>query len=217
MIFKKLTESEEHSNLLILAQSISLEQKNNFPESFLFYMFSKYYPFNLVFSIRNHNTIPIRTRINGRLNEVAIMEYMNNGESILLADEFEFDPGEIKKITDALRNTTDYDSYNVNKKFLNIPYFGMLECTPNVCKAWPYGCDVELRFNRYTTTTEWTIMTNVLIKHIEKTKTQLTNENISSLKILLSDILMIDITDENNEMFLKNISSYNKLVEMLKI
>jgi len=105
----------------------------------------------------------------------------------------------------------------VNKKFLNIPYFGMLECTPNVCKAWPYGCDVELRFNRYTTTTEWTIMTNVLIKHIEKTKTQLTNENISSLKILLSDILMIDITDENNEMFLKNISSYNKLVEMLKI
>jgi hypothetical protein len=217
MIFKTLTESEEHSNLLILAQSISLEQKNNFPESFLFYMFSKYYPFNLIFSIRNHNTIPIRTRINGRLNEVAIMEYMNNGNSILLADEFEFDPGEIKKITDALRTTNDYDSFNANKKFLNIPYFGMLECTPNICKAWPYGCDVELRFNLYTKTTEWTIITNVLINHIEKTKTQLTNENIESLKILLSEILMMDIMDVSNDTFLKNISSYNKLIEMLNI
>ena len=61
------------------------------------------------------------------------------------------------------------------------------------------------------------IVTNFLINHIEKTKTQLTSENIDSLKILLSELLMMDIADESNETFLKNIGNYNKLVEMLNI
>lgn len=219
MIFKTLAESEAHSNLLLIAQNMAMDQSNIFPEKFLFYMFSKYYPFNLTLEFRNKKTIPIRTRINGRLNEVAVLEYMASGETIIIADEVMFEPGEIKTISDLLRTDTGFDNfnnYNTSKK-LTIPYFGELEYKSYAQRAAPYGGDVELRFNRYTKTNEWTLITKILLAYIEKSKTQLSQDNINSLKILLSEILMADILDENNETFLKNIGSYNKLIEMLNI
>lgn len=85
--FKTLAECEEHSNLLDIAQNMTMNPSNKFPEKFLFYMFSKYYPFNLTLEFRNKKTIPIRTRINGKLNEVALLEYMANGQSVIIADE----------------------------------------------------------------------------------------------------------------------------------
>jgi hypothetical protein len=219
MIFKTLAESEAHSNLLLIAQNMAMDQTNIFPEKFLFYMFSKYYPFNLTLEFRNKKTIPIRTRINGRLNEVAVLEYMSSGETIIIADEVMFEPGEIKTISDLLITETGFDNFNNynNTKKLTIPYFGELEYKSYAQGAVPYGGDVELRFNRYTKTNEWTLITKILLAYIDKSKTQLSQDNINSLKILLSEILMLDIIDENNEIFLKNIGSYNKLIEMLNI
>lgn len=219
MIFKTLAESEAHSNLLLIAQNMAMDQTNMFPEKFLFYMFSKYYPFNLTLEFRNKKTIPIRTRINGRLNEVAVLEYMSSGETIIIADEVMFEPGEIKTISDLLITETGFDNFNNynNTKKLTIPYFGELEYKSYAQGAVPYGGDVELRFNRYTKTNEWTLITKILLAYIDKSKTQLSQDNINSLKILLSEILMLDIIDENNEIFLKNIGSYNKLIEMLNI
>jgi hypothetical protein len=219
MIFKTLAESEAHSNLLLIAQNMAMDQTNIFPEKFLFYMFSKYYPFNLTLEFRNKKTIPIRTRINGRLNEVAVLEYMSSGETIIIADEVMFEPGEIKTISDLLITESGFDNFNNynNTKKLIIPYFGELEYKSFAQGAVPYGGDVELRFNRYTKTNEWTLITKILLAYIDKSKTQLSQDNINSLKILLSELLMADILDENNETFLKNIGSYNKLIEMLNI
>jgi hypothetical protein len=219
MIFKTLAESESHSNLLLIAQNMAMDQSNIFPEKFLFYMFSKYYPFNLTLEFRNKKTIPIRTRINGRLNEVAVLEYMTSGETIIIADEVLFEPGEIKTISDLLIKETGFENFNNynNTKKLTIPYFGELEYKSFAQGAVPYGGDVELRFNRYNKTNEWTLITSILLDYIDKSKTQLAPENIASLKILLSEILMMDIVDETNETFMKNISSYNKLVEIINV
>lgn len=219
MIFKTLAESEEHANLLEIAQNMTMNPSNVFPEKFLFYMFSKYYPFNLTLEFRNKKTIPIRTRINGKLNEVALLEYMTNGQSVIIADELIFEPGEIKTISDILLTQNGfetYSNYNNNKK-LTIPYFGELEYKSYACRSEPHGGDVELRFNRYTKTTEWHLITHIILDHIDRSKAQLSQENINSLKILVSDLLSIDLKSESNESFLKNITSYNKLLEIIKI
>lgn len=218
MIFKTLAESEEHSNLLIIAQNMAMDNTNKFPEKFLFYMFSKYYPFNLTLEFRNKKTIPIRTRINGKLNEVAMLEYMNNGQSVIISDELLFEPGEIKTISDVLLIENGFSNYNnYNSKKLTIPYFGELEYKSYAQPAAPYGGDVELRFNRYTKTTEWHLITRIILDYIDTAKIQLTLDNINSLKILISDLLTIDIKNEKNDVFLNNISSYNKLIEMINI
>lgn len=219
MIFKNLAESEQHSNLLVIAQNMTMDTTNKSPEKFLFYMFSKYYPFNLSLQFRNKKTIPIRTRINGKLNEVALLEYMANGQSVIIADELVFEPGEIKTITDLLLTENafaNHNNYNNSKK-LTIPYFGELEYKSFAQPAYPYGGDLEIHFNRYNKTTEWNLITSSLLDYIDSSKTQLSQENISSLKILVSDLLAIDLNSESNESFLRNINSYNKLIEMINI
>lgn len=220
MIFKMLAENEQHSNLLLIAQNMTIDKKNSFPEKFLFYMFSKYYPFALNLEFRNKKTIPIRSRIDGKLNEIAMLEYMTNGETVIIADEMMFEPGKIKNISDILMKDTGFDHFNnsnKSKQFLNIPFFGDLEYHVYAQKAYPYGGDVELRFYRYNTINEWTLTIKILLGYIHQTKIQLSEENINSLKILLSDILMIDIQNEKNSSFVNNIENYNRLLEMIQI
>jgi hypothetical protein len=220
MIFKTLVENEEHSNLLEIAQHITIDQTNIFPEKFLFYVFSKYDLYSLSMEFRNKKTISIRSLVDHKLTEIAILEYMNNGDSIILTDEILFEPGEIKNISDPLireNGFANYNNYNNVKKFLTVPFFGDLDYRVSAQAAYPYGGDASLRFIRHHKINNWSSTISILLDYIDKTKTKLTDQNLNSFKVILSDLLLIDLSDENHESFIRNSSNYNKLIGMKQI
>lgn len=214
MIFKALAESERHSNLLEIVQNITIDQSNDFPEKFLFYIFSRYDVTSIHLEYRSRKTIPIRSMLDGKIREIALLEYLKNGQSLIIADEILFDPGEIKILSDRLIQKSD--TYYCQQN-LTIPFFGDLHYRASANPAYPCGGDLLLKFIRHNRITNWESTIKILLEYIDKSKTKLTDQNLESLKIILSEMLLIDLSDETNVSFMENIKEYNKLIEMMRI
>jgi hypothetical protein len=218
MIFKDLLKNEEHSNLLILAQDLTKVPTNIFPEKFMFYIFSSYCPFSLIFEIRSKRKILVRTRINGKISDVAFIEYLNNGEPVIVADDYLFDTKDIQPVIDALINTAIHDKYTIPaNSSLTIPYFGKLDLLPSLIPSQYKSGDLELCFHRYHNETDWKSIILPLMLNIETLSIECTHDNINSLKSILSTLLVMDIIDEDRQSFMGNIIYYRKIIEMLDI
>lgn len=214
MIFKALAESECHSNLLEIVQNITIDQANDFPEKFLFYIFSRYDVTSIHLEYRSKKTIPIRSMVDGKMREIALLDYLKNGQALIIADEIIFEPGEIKKLSDGLIQKSD--AYYCQQN-LTIPFFGDLYYRASSIPSYPCGGDLLLRFIRHNRITNWSSTIKILLEYIDKSKITLTEQNLDSLKTILSEILLIDLSDETNISFMENIKEYNKLIDMLKI
>lgn len=214
MIFKALAESERHSNLLEIVQNITIDQSNDFPEKFLFYIFSRYDVTSIHLEYRSRKTIPIRSMLDGKIREIALLEYLKNGQSLIIADEILFDPGEIKTLSDRLIQKSD--AYYCQQN-LTIPFFGDLHYRAAANPIYPCGGNLDLRFIRHNKITNWSSTIKILLEYIDKSQTTLTDQNLDSLKMILSEMLLIDLSDETNVSFMENIKEYNKLIEMMRI
>jgi len=221
MIFKALAESERHSNLLEIVQNITIDQSQEFPEKFLFYIFSKYDLYSILLEFKNKKSIPIKSMIDGHFREIAMLEYLKNGQSFIVTDEILFEPGAIKNLSDKLIKENGFNDFyhkqNPIQQNLTIPFFGELHYRGCAIPTFPYGGELSLKFIKYNKITNWTSTIKILLTYIDKSKTSLTEENLISLKEIVSSVLSIDITDETNESFIENIKEYNTLIEMIKI